>query len=163
MPRSGTRKNQNKDGADLLERLGQPIEGEDIFPVFVSEADAPQKTRAIEDSAYLSFAYEELDAFKTPLVVFGSYLGPRDQHLVDAIAKHPSRPIAVSIRPGDEVRVKKDKAHYAEVLSSVKELLFFDSTTHPLRDPQAFVWSSPMGSEEIAAQLAPIKTVLLPL
>lgn len=159
--RSGPRKNQHRDGANLLARFGRPIGGEDTFPIVVSEGDARQKRMAIEESPYLSFAYEELAAFDDPLVIFGSHLGEPDQHLVEAIVAHPERPLAVSIRPAADADVKRMKHHYGEVLSVVREILFFDSTTHPLGDPQAFVWGGPMDPSAITAQLAPLKTVVL--
>lgn len=158
----GPRKNQSIDGADLLRLFGQPIDGEEIFPEFVSEGEADQKRAAIEESPYLSFAFEQLESFKKPLVIFGSGLGDQDRHIVDAISRRRTRPIAVSIRPGNETWVKSEKYRYAGLFAGLTQrVLFFDSTTHPLGDPQAFVWGNPLTEDEIAAQLGPVKTVLL--
>ena len=161
--RSGTRKNRHMNDEDLLKRFGQSIDGEEIFPVFVSEGQATQKVQSIRESAYLTFAYEELSSFWARLVIFGNRLGEQDQHLVRAIAKCRERPIAISIRPGDEQRIKRDKAHYIGTLSGVDDAkpLFFDSTTHPCGDPLAFIWGDRMEDTDILSQLAPIKTLVL--
>jgi ribosomal protein L37E len=159
---SGTRKNQNTDGADLLRLFGQPVSGEDIFPEFVSEGDANQKRAAIEQSPYLSFAFEQFESFRKPLVIFGSRLGDEDRHIVDAILQHRARPVAVSIRPSDDTWVKREKHRYAGSFANLTQpILFFDSTTHPLGDPQAFVWGESLTHTQIADQLRPVRTIVL--
>lgn len=65
-------------------------------------------------------------------MVFGSGLGEQDQHLVDALNRNPSRPIAISIRKDgrsdEEVRLEKRKIR----AGLDAPLYFFDSSTHPL-------------------------------
>ncbi|MEV6242652.1 DUF4917 family protein [Lentzea sp. NPDC051838] len=104
-------------------------------PLFVSEGDPEDKLRAIQRSDYLSFAYRDFLADEQPTVVFGAGLGSPDRHIVDALTAGPSRPIAISIYPtgGPDapVAIVHTKTALMQALPG-HELMFFDSTTHPL-------------------------------
>jgi Domain of unknown function (DUF4917) len=70
----------------LLDQFGQPIPGDpQARPLLVTEGSARDKLRAIEGNDYLSHALNRLREHDLPVVVFGSRLGPEDQHLVDAL------------------------------------------------------------------------------
>jgi Domain of unknown function (DUF4917) len=116
----------------LLEQFGRPIPGEPkARPLLVTEGSARDKVRAIEANDYLAHALARLYACDLPLVVFGSGLSPQDDHLVDALNEHPSRPIAVSMRAGPKREIARRQADLYGRLES-DELLFFDAATHPL-------------------------------
>lgn len=69
-------------------------------------------------------------------MVIGHSLGEDvDQHIVDAIAAHQGRMVAIGVRRGmtDAVTITK-KAGFIERLRGVR-IDFFDATTHPLTDP----------------------------
>lgn len=117
----------------LLDQFGKPLDGDDqVRPLLITEGSAQHKLQGIESNDYLSHSLEELGKCDLPLVVFGSDLGEQDQHLVDALNRNPSRPIAVSIRKDgsgeEEVRAAKRKIR----AGLDAPLFFFDSSTHPL-------------------------------
>ena len=116
----------------LLEQFGNPIPDDpEARPLLVTEGSAQDKIRAIDGNVYLSHALQQLRQRDSPLVVFGSRLSPEDQHLVDALNEHPSRPVAVSVYPGTKREVgAKQRDIFARL--EADPLLFFDSTTHPL-------------------------------
>jgi hypothetical protein len=68
-------------------------------PLFVSEGTAEEKLRAIRRSHYLSVVYDDVlaDFADRSLIVYGLSFGPRDTHLVDALAKAPPARLAVSV------------------------------------------------------------------
>ncbi len=116
----------------LLRQFGHPINGDpQARPLLVTEGSAAEKLRAIEDNAYLSHALARLRAVELPVVAFGSSLSAQDDHLVEALNEQPSRPIAISMRPGPP---KEVAARQAELFGRLKtdQLLFFDASTHPL-------------------------------
>jgi hypothetical protein len=116
----------------LLDQFGQPIPGDpQARPLLVTEGSARDKFRAIEGNDYLSHALELLRTLELPVVVFGSRLGQQDQHLVDALAEHPERPVAISLFPGTRREIAAQKADIYSRLE-VDTLLFFNSRTHPL-------------------------------
>lgn len=121
----------------LLDQFGHPIEGDErARPLLVTEGTARDKLRAIEGNRYLSHALARFRECDVPLVVFGSSLSEHDAHLLDAIGEHPDRPIAVSMRRGEEEVLTTKQAEIVGRLSS-KKVTFFDSETHPLgRLPQ---------------------------
>jgi Domain of unknown function (DUF4917) len=128
-----TRKLVSQNLKTLLDQFGKPLEGdEQVRPLLITEGSAQHKLQGIESNSYLSHALEQLGKCDLPLVVFGSELGEQDQHLVDALNRNPSRPIAVSIRKEEktekEIRDAKKKVRAA--LDG--PLFFFDSATHPL-------------------------------
>jgi hypothetical protein len=118
----------------LLDQFGSPVPGDpQARPLLVTEGSAREKLRAIEGNDYLSHALRRLrdPDLELPLVVFGSRLGSEDQHLVDALNENSGRPVAVSIYPGTPHEVRKQQGDIYGRLEA-NDLLFFDSTTHPL-------------------------------
>lgn len=118
----------------LLDQFGSPIPGDpQARPLLVTEGSAREKLRAIEGNDYLSHALRRLrdPDLELPLVVLGSRLGPEDQHLIDALNENSGRPVAVSIYPGTTREVRRQQAEIYGRLEA-DDLLFFDSTTHPL-------------------------------
>lgn len=100
----------------------------------MTEGTARDKLRAIEGNAYLAHALGRLRSVELPMVVFGSRLGAQDDHLLDALDEHPSRPIAVSLMPGGRREIAARQADIYSRLQS-DDLRFFDATSHPLGDP----------------------------
>lgn len=134
----GTRKHVSEGGA-LLDDFATSFESDEV-PLLISEGTAKDKLDAILRSDYLSFAYGRLAQHNGGLVIFGQSLGDEDDHIVDVLNSWQppwQEPvIAISIRRTDnpdEARIAK--LHYAERLPYA-DLLFFDSDTHPLGDPE---------------------------
>jgi hypothetical protein len=116
----------------LLDQFGQPIPGDpQARPLLVTEGSARDKLRSIEANDYLSHALDRLRELDLPLVVFGSSLGPEDQHLIDALNENAKRPVAVSLYPAAKRQLAAQQADIYGRLEA-ETLLFFDSTTHPL-------------------------------
>lgn len=116
----------------LLDQFGQPIPGDPhARPLLVTEGSATEKLAIIQSNDYLRHGLTRLRERDLPLVVFGSSLSAQDDHLVDAINEHPERPVAVSMYP----RTTRENATVqADIFGRLQtdNLLFFDSTTHPL-------------------------------
>lgn len=117
----------------ILDQFGRPLDGDQqVRPLLITEGSAQHKLQGIEGNDYLSHALVQLGRCDLPLVVFGSGLGEQDQHLVDALNRNPSRPIAVSIRK--EGRTEKEIRDAKKKIRGGLDgpLFFFDSSTHPL-------------------------------
>jgi hypothetical protein len=127
-----TWKRRNNTIRNLLEQFGEPIAGEPkARPLLVTEGSARDKLRAIEANNYLTFARKQLIACDVPMVVFGSSLGPQDDHLIDALNENPDRPVAVSMRAGPPKEVARKQSDIWGRLAT-KALVFFDAASHPL-------------------------------
>lgn len=129
-----TRKLVNTNLRNLLDQFGRPLDGDkQARPLLITEGSSQHKLLAIEGNDYLADALDRLRKFKLPLVVFGSDLSEQDQHLVEALNRHPSRPIAVSIlKEGkSEKEIRAIKASLRGGLDA-NPLVFFDAATHPL-------------------------------
>lgn len=104
-------------------------------PLFVSEGTSKAKRQTIRQSAYLSFCRDRLREDGGNTVIFGHSLAPQDQHIVDALNAGGKRKIAVSIYPtSDKKHVMAEKGRIVKALAE-HDVVFFDSTTHPLGDP----------------------------
>lgn len=128
-----TRKLVHRNLETLLDQFGKPLDGdEQVRPLLITEGSAQHKLQGIEGNDYLSHALDQLGKCDLPLVVFGSELSEQDQHLVDALNRNPSRPIAVSIRKEgrSDKQIRAAKAKIRAGLDA--PLFFFDSSTHPL-------------------------------
>ncbi len=133
LPSGSTIKRRAREFQNLLQSLG--IEGVDgAIPLFITEGQPKDKLSSIYRSDYLSFAFQRFTKHEGPLVVFGQSLGDADQHLVSAMKSWGSRRIAVSIFPTDDHEIVEFKAKLKRRLPDA-DLLFFDSTTHPLGSP----------------------------
>jgi Domain of unknown function (DUF4917) len=116
----------------LLDQFGEPIAGDpQARPLLVTEGSAREKLQAIESNDYLSHALELLKTRDEPLVVFGSSLSAQDEHLVDAVSQHPSRPIAISMVKGRKADLLAEQSDIHRRLG-IEDVYFFDASTHPL-------------------------------
>lgn len=124
-----------RSGGGLLSTLGSNFHAKpNRHPLFVSEGTSVQKMAVIRRSDYLTFALQTLIEDRSNTVIFGASFGPQDDHVVQALSSGRKRHIAVSIRPGTRKQTFAAMARYQERLAE-HELIFFDSTTHPLGDP----------------------------
>lgn len=116
----------------LLDQFGQPIEGDpDARPLLVTEGSAMDKLEAIEGNNYLSHALEQLTENELDTVVFGSSLSAEDAHLTAALSENPDKIVAVSMMPCSKAEaLAKQMDVYGRV--EVRDLVFYDATTHPL-------------------------------
>jgi hypothetical protein len=80
------------------------------------------------------------------LVMVGHSLGESDAHLVDAMAASPTDLFAISIRlhPEKDPQLTVNRYH---ALLPEKELLSFDSATHPLGSPELHLPDNAAGVE----------------
>jgi hypothetical protein len=129
-----TAKRVNLAGAALLSQFAS----DGLLPLYVAEGTAHQKQAKIASSHYLTFCLDTFEDDGRDVVVFGQALGDSDRHLVDAIKQHPNRRIACSIYPSDQLSVNFERARIAQLLNK-PDVYFFDSTTHPLGEPELFV------------------------
>jgi hypothetical protein len=134
----GTRKLVAADGS-LLAQFESGWEG-DESPLLVSEGDSADKMASILSSDYLTFAHRSFSEHQGGLVVFGHSMSEQDDHLVIPMRSWRDQPVAVSIRPNDDgERIIQQKDHIRSRLSPMRDVVFFDSTTHPLGDPEIAV------------------------
>jgi Domain of unknown function (DUF4917) len=103
-------------------------------PLVVAEGSAADKKAVIYSDRYLTFAYEQLGKVREPMVIFGSELGDKDEHIVQTL-EPKGRRIAVSIH-GAEKAAQKKMARLSLLLGDADELIFFAAETHPLGDPK---------------------------
>jgi hypothetical protein len=132
-----TRKLVHQNLRTLLDQFGRPLEGDrQARPLLITEGSSQHKLQAIEGNDYLAHALDRLGKCDLPIVVFGSDLSEQDQHLVEAINRNPSRPVAISIRKdgmsGREIRAVKAGLRAG---LDAEPLVFFDAATHPLGLP----------------------------
>jgi hypothetical protein len=118
--------------ADLFD-----LEHPEYFPLFISEGTSEGKLSRIKRNDYLRFAFEKFQTEEGNLVVLGHSLHKDyDQHLTDALSSSGLVSIAVGVwphQPEHQILVFKSRL-MAELAG--KNVYFFDSTTHPLGDPQ---------------------------
>jgi hypothetical protein len=134
-----TRKVLASEGA-ILDQFETGYAGNES-PLLVSEGESADKLASIVGSDYLAFAHQMYSTHEGGLVVFGHSLSEQDDHLVLPMRAWHQTPVAISIRPGDdEERIIQQKDRFRSRLSPMRDIVFFDATTHPL------------GSEEMAAR-----------
>lgn len=130
----GTRKVTSSAGS-ILEQFETGYSG-DESPLLVSEGASVDKLASIRSSDYLSFALQMFTSHHGGLVVFGHSLSEEDDHFVVPMQSWHGNVVAISMRPHeDEERIVKEQDRYRSRLSPMKDILLFDSTTHPLGDP----------------------------
>lgn len=124
------------DSGDLLGAIRDALQDPDLAPVFISEGSSTEKIASIRRSPYLSFALEALQDSNEPLTVLGHSLSDRDQHISDALERHPRRPIAIGVYvpqgndPEDALRVERTRLRGR--LPHCRNVEVFDSSEHPL-------------------------------
>lgn len=127
----GTRK-LTSSGGSLLDQFSSDWSGEES-PLLVSEGESVDKMASILSSDYLTFAHQSFASHDGGLVVFGHSLSEQDDHLVTPMKAWRDTPVAVSIRPSDdEDKIIQQKDHIRSRLSPMKDIVFYDSSTHPL-------------------------------
>lgn len=108
----------------------------EYFPLFISEGHSERKLSRIKRNDYLRFSFEKLQSIDGNLVVIGHSLHKDyDQHLVDALRDGDLTSIAIGVWPHQEA--EKILLFKSRVLAEIKnkKIYFFDSTTHPLGNP----------------------------
>jgi hypothetical protein len=115
------------EGADLL---AQFAEGGHL-PLYVAEGTADKKRSSIRRSDYLAYCLEALASDDRAIVVFGQALGPSDAHIVDAIRHRRGRRVAYGVYADSQAQADFVCADMTLRLLGC-QVLFFDSTTHPL-------------------------------
>ncbi len=132
--KGGTRKVHTAQGA-ILDQFSTAF-ADDESPLLVSEGDSEDKLASIRSSDYLTFAHQSFSDHEGGLVVFGHSLGDQDDHLVSPMRQWRGNPVAVSMRPsGDEELIIQQQDRLRSRLSPMRDVVFFDSTTHPLGAP----------------------------
>lgn len=119
---------------NLLDDFATEIAGQEgAVPLFVTEGSASDKLRSIYTSDYLSFCYSQLSGHSGPLVIFGHSLDDQfDSHIKTAIRGSSTKVIGIGILPvNDGTSIAETKANWVAKFPN-HELLFFDSSTHPL-------------------------------
>lgn len=125
--------------SNLLQVLNNYRATTEKQPMFVSEGTSKRKLTSIRRSEYLTFCLTELEDDNANTVVFGQGLGREDLHVLRALNLGPQRRIAVGMYPGrSEKKVQEEKAHIVSALDH-QRVVFFDSTTHPLGDPNLHI------------------------
>ncbi|MGH2833122.1 MAG: DUF4917 family protein [Solirubrobacteraceae bacterium] len=131
----GVARKRRSHAASLLEQFGEPDKTDSLLrPLLVAEGSAREKSRIINDNAYLSFGLNQLRRSRCGLVIFGLRLRDEDAHLIDALNFRGKRPIAVAMRPQTRNENRRRQARIRALLDSDR-VLFFDASTHPLGDP----------------------------
>lgn len=119
-------------GSDLLTTLRKTLES--AAPVFVSEGDSAAKRRSIAQNDYLEWAYHQLETLNDGITVFGHSLSEQDGHILAALCRGCSGPIAVGLY-GEPAKQKQDAAELvARCIRQKREdgIVFFDAATFPL-------------------------------
>lgn len=104
-------------------------------PLFISEGKSEFKLRRIRSNDYLNFCYNRFSKAPGNFVVFGHSLSEDyDAHILSALKENNAEKIAISVFTGME---DKDKSKFINEVqtyfhSSKKEIVFFDSSSHPL-------------------------------
>lgn len=110
------------------------------FPLFISEGKSQIKMNRIRSNSYLSFCYRNLRESNGGLVVFGHDLNEEyDGHIVSAIKASTNSTVAISVfsglgEPSKKMFVDRINALFAD---SNKEIIFFESNTHPFSQKKA--------------------------
>ncbi|EEX39681.1 DUF4917 family protein [Vibrio furnissii] len=104
-------------------------------PLFISEGKSEFKLRRIRSNDYLNFCYNRFSKAPGNFVVFGHSLSEDyDAHILSALKENNAEKIAISVFTGME---EKDKSKFINEVQtyfhgSKKEIVFFDSSSHPL-------------------------------
>jgi Domain of unknown function (DUF4917) len=131
--------------------LRQLEEDHENVLLFISEGTSADKMTALGRNDYLAFAYQQLLRHEGTMVIFGHSLTPGfDQHIIEALKAIEARRyhdkrrkpsdqcfrVAISIVPSTpSPKIMHEKARLKDALPYL-ELEFFDSTTHPLGNPE---------------------------
>lgn len=121
--------------SDLLEAIFTAWDKGAATPIFVCEGGSAQKVDAIMASPYLrSVFYGPLHEIGESLVIYGWQMAKQEQHILDAIKKHPPTRAAVSVYDGSQQYC--EHAHKTLTNAGIANVRFFDS-----KSPGA--WNNP--------------------
>lgn len=121
---------------DLLEAIFTAWNMGTVTPIFVCEGSSAQKVDAIMASPYLrSVLSGPLHEIGESLVIYGWQMAKQEQHILDAIKKHPPTRVAVSVYDGSQPYC--DHAHKTLTAAGIANVRFFDS-----KSPGA--WNNPV-------------------
>lgn len=104
-------------------------------PLFISEGKSEFKLRRIRSNDYLNFCYNRFSKASGNFVVFGHSLSEDyDAHILSALKKSNAGKIAVSVftKMHDKEKSKFINEVQTYFHDSEKEIVFFDSSSHPL-------------------------------
>lgn len=122
----------------LLDVVRSSIDHPDRVPLFISEGSSEEKLARISASPYLSFCGRALADTEAPLTVLGHALSDVDQHICDAIERHPDRKVAIGVWVGGVPPDAKEETLATRAtairgrLAQCRNVTFFDSAEHPL-------------------------------
>lgn len=126
----------------LLDVIRSSVNHPDRVPLFISEGSSEEKVARISASPYLSFCGRALAEADAPLTVLGQALADVDQHICEAIERHPNRKVAIGVWVGDvqpdgrkEALVTRATATRGR-LANCRDVVFFDSAEHSLASPK---------------------------
>ena len=106
-------------------------------PLLISEGESADKLASITSSDYLSFAHQMFTSHDGGLVVFGHSLSDQDEHLVRPMRSWRGNPVAISMLPDEDLeKIVREQDRFKSRLSPMKDIVFFDATTHPLGSPE---------------------------
>lgn len=126
----------------LLDVIRSSVNHQDRVPLFISEGSSGEKSARISASPYLSFCGRALAEADAPLTVLGQALADVDQHICEAIERHPNRKVAIGVWVGDVDSASQKKALVTRAteirgrLANCCDVVFFDSAEHPLTNPK---------------------------
>lgn len=127
----------------LLDVIKASVEHPDRLPLFISEGSSAEKVARIRASQYLSFCARVLTESDAPLTVLGQSLLDVDEHIRNAIEKHPDRRVAIGVYVGDihdpdaaarELTIRATAIRGR--LAKCRDVVFFNSAEHPLTSPK---------------------------
>lgn len=125
----GVEKIVSEDGVSLLDKIISNI-GDGRNPIFVAEGDWKSKLRTIKRFDYLNFCYDTFRESYGKLAILGCSL-KQDEHIIKAIQEWPETKIAFGIYPSSDREIIETKGMILSKLTG-HNVVFFDSTTHPL-------------------------------
>lgn len=111
--------------SNLLETIFGLWETGNHVPVFVCEGTSALKKAALDRSTYMGRVYREvIPVLGDSLTIYGWGLGEQEKHITDQILRSPPRRIAISIRNGNKLLMRR-----AEEIFDGRglELVYFDS------------------------------------
>lgn len=99
----------------------------------VSEGTGQQKKKAILNNEYLRFCYQSLEQCEGTIFTFGcSFLGGKDDHIIEAMLKSPAEKILVGeYNPTDETyhRLMHEFTRVQGLLGIEKEVVVANTAT----------------------------------
>jgi hypothetical protein len=123
----------------LVDLIGDAFLGDEDWPIFdylqgSFERNGLDASKTLESFPRMgSWGYGAIRCAEGGLVVFGHSLSEQDDHLVRPMRSWRDNPVAVSIRPSDDPeKIIQQKDHIRSRLSPMKNIVFYDASTHPL-------------------------------